>query len=79
MVISSLLSFARLAANRASRPLDFAADQVLDDAGQIVIKPHFQNWSKHFTHHIFKRPRVVKQDSLGESIQGRMHCVIGFP
>ena len=79
MVISSLLSFARLAANRAPGPLDFAADQVLDDAGQIVIKPHFQNWSKHFAHHIFKRPRVVQQDSLSESVESRMNRVVSFP
>ena len=74
-----MLSIAELALSWALCPLDFGADQVLDDAGQIVIKPHFQNWSKHFAHHIFKRPRVVQQDSLSESIEGRMHRVVGFP
>jgi hypothetical protein len=73
-----MLPIAEFAMSRALYPLDFGADQALDEGGQIVVKPDFQNRSKHFAHHIFQRPRVVKQDSLRESIEGRKHYVVDF-
>ena len=54
----------------ARDPLDFGANQALDQTGQIVVEPGFQHRAQHLPRRPLDQILVARQQGFGQSLEG---------